>query len=164
MPAFPSTPNTRAIGNAIVGFLTALQYPSTASVYTLAQLEEIKDITPFVQGTNACVEVYCNNDTSQRRGFGGRMWDEQTWFILSICSLDTAAQAAQIYDIRDQLVQPFQAHAQLNNVVSNLFHSQLQDKMRFLRIMRNGVFYRAHLAELMTRQEWTVPIPPGVVS
>lgn len=164
MPTFPNTPNTHAIGTAIVGFLQNVKYPSTASVYSLAQLEEIKDITPYVQGTSACVEVYGNTDTSRRRGFGGRIWDEQTWFILSICSLDTPAQAAQIYDVRDALVQPFQAHAQLNNVVSNLFHSQLQDKMRFLRIFRNGVFYRAHLAEMLTRQEWTVPIPPGVVS
>ena len=163
MPATTS-PNTKAIGNAIVGFLQALTYSSTAAVYTAVQLEEFKDLTTLVQGNGVCAEVYGNTDTSERRGFGGRIWDTQRWYILSICSLDTAAQSAQIYDVRDQLVQPFQQHAQLNNVVSNLFHSELQPNMRFLRIVRNGVFYRAHLAELETRQEWTVPIPPGVIS
>lgn len=163
MPA-TTAPNTKAIGNAIVGFLQALAYPDTTKVYQYVQLEEIKDLTPYVQGTGVAAEVYGNFDTSERRGFGGRMWDTQRWYILSVCSLETAAQSAQIYDVRDALVQPFQQHAQLNNVVSNLFHSQLQPNMRFIRIVRNGVFYRAHLAELETRQEWTVPIPPGVIS
>lgn len=165
MPA-TTTPNTRAIGNAVVGFLSALTY-STGGLLVYAQngvqLEEFKDITPFVQGNGVCAEVYGDLDTSERRGFGGRIWDTQKWFILSLCSLDTAAQAAQIYDVRDALVQPFQQHAQLNNIVSNLFHAQLSPNMRFMRVLRNGVFYRAHLAELETRQEWVVP-PPGVIS
>jgi hypothetical protein len=165
MPTFPANPNTKAIGNAVVGFLQALTSSSGAPIYVAngVQLEEFKDLTALV-AAGVCAEVYGNVDTSERRGFGGRIWDTQRWFILSICSLDTPLLAAQIYDVRDALVQPFQQHAQLNNVVSNVFHSQLQNNMRFIRILRNGVYYRAHLAELETRSEWTVPIPPGVIS
>jgi len=164
MPA-TTAPNTRQIGNAIVAYLAALAYQSGLLVYTQngVQLEEFKDITQLVQGNGACCEVYGDMDTSERRGFGGRIWDTQKWYILSLCSQDSPLQAAQIYDVRDALVQPFQQHAQLGNLVSNLFHSQLDTNMRFMRVLRNGVFYRAHLAVMETRQEWVVP-PPGVIS
>jgi hypothetical protein len=163
MPA-TTAPQTKAIGESIVSYLSNLTYPDASRVYAVAQLESIKDVINAVSGGGACVEVYGDTDKSERRGFGGRMWDYQQWYILSMCSLDTASSAAKIYDIRDAIVQPFQVHAQLGNIVSNLFHSQLQDNMRFLRIQRNGQFLRAHLAILETRQEWTVPIPPGVIS
>ena len=165
MPA-TTAPNTKAIGNAIVGFLASLAYPSGLPVYVPngTQLEEFKDLTALLSSGGACAEVYGDRDTSERRGFGGRIWDTQHWYLLSICPLDTPTLSSQIYDVRDALVQPFQQHAQLNTVVSNLFHAQLMDTMRFLRVLRNGVYYRAHLAELETRQEWTVPIPPGVIS
>lgn len=161
MPA-TTAPNTKAIGQQIVSFLSNLTYPDTTPVYTLAKLESIKDITSYVTNGGVCVEVYGDTDTSERRGFGGRMWDEQTWFILSICSLDSDVSAAKIYDARDQLVQPFQQHATLGTQVFNLFHSQLQPNMRFGRMQRNGVFYRSHLAILLTKQEWIVQ--GGIIS
>ena len=164
MPSFVTQPDTHAIGTAIVSYLTTLAYPNTALVYTLAQLEEIKDVTDQVASGGACVEVYGNMDKSERRGFGGRIWDTQTWYILSMVSLDTPTLAAQIYDVRDALVQPFQTHATLGAQVLNLFHSQIKENGRFLKVMRNGQWLRAHLIELETRQEWTVPIPPGVIS
>lgn len=162
----PSTtaPNTKSIGNQIVSFLSSLTYPDTTTVYQLAQLEEIKDVTDQV-ANGACVEVYGNMDKSERRGFGGRIWDTQSWYILSMCSMDTAALAAKIYDVRDALVQPFQTHATLGTTVQNLFHAQFKDGSgRFLKVMRNGQWLRAHLIELETKQEWIVPTPPGVIS
>lgn len=160
-----TAPNTRAIGNAIVTYLAALVIPNTSTpVYKVAQLEAIFDVIGQVSDGGAVVEVYGDLDDSERRGFGGRVWDEQDWFILSLCSRETAALAAYIYDVRDYLVQPFQVHAQLGNVVSNLFHSQLKSKSgRFYPILRNGQKLKAHVIILTTRQEWGV-IPPGVVS
>jgi len=163
MPA-TTAPNTKAIGNQIVTYLATLTYSDATLVYQLAQLEEIKDVTDQV-ANGACVEVYGNLDGSQRRGFGGRIWDPQTWYILSMVSMDTAAQAAKIYDVRDALVQPFQTHATLGTSIFNLFRAQFKDGTgRFLKVMRNGQWLRAHLIELETKQEWTVPTPPGVIS
>ena len=166
MPSFVTAPNTKAIGEAIVSSLTSLKYSDGVTpVYQLAQLEEIKDVTDLVADDGACVEVYGNQDDSQRRGFGGRIWDPQTWYILSMVSLDTPAKAAKIYDVRDALVQPFQQHATLGAQVLNLFHAQLKEGSgRFFKIFRNGQWLRSHITELETRQEWTVPIPPGVIS
>jgi hypothetical protein len=164
MPA-ATAPQTLAIGNAIVSYLSSLIYPSTSLVYTLAQLESIKDVVDLVASGGACCEVYGDKDSSERRGFGGRIWDTQSWFILSLCAMDTPAHAQQIYNVRDALVQPFQTHATLGTIVSNLFHAQLIDKSgRFFRVQRSGQWLRAHVIELETRQEWYIPTPPGVTS
>jgi len=161
-----TAPNTKAIGNAIVSYLAALVIPNTSTpVYKVAQLEVIFDVIGQVSDGGAVVEVYGNADDSERRGFGGRVWDEQEWYILSLCSRETGGLASYIYDVRDYLVQPFQVHAQLGNIVSNLFHAQLKAKSgRFMTATRDGQILRAHLITLVTRQEWAVPIPPGVVS
>ncbi len=159
----PTAPDTLAIGNAIESYLAALAYPNTSLVYTLAQLEAIKDVVDLVANGGACCEVYGDLDSSERRGFGGRIWDTQTWFILSMCALDTPQHAQQIYTVRDALVQPFQQHATLGSQVSNLFHAQLIDKSgKFYRVQRSGQWLRAHLVQLETRQEWQVP--GGVIS
>lgn len=162
-----SGPNTLAIANAIVGFCTPLVYPNTATlVYDLVQLGEIKDITDRVatQG-NACLEIYANRDNSQHFTFGGKIRDEQTWWLLSLVNLDNALAAEQqIYQIRDALVMPFQVHATLGNAGS-VYHSQIQPHSgKFLKIMRNGQWLRAHMIEIQTWQEWFVPTPPGVIS
>lgn len=160
----PTTaPNTLAIANNIVSFLQTLTYPGTSTlVYNVAQLEAIKDVTDLVANGGICAEVYCDGDSSERRGFGGRIWDDQKWYLLSMCSTDTAAYAQQIYNVRDALVIPFQTHALLNAQVFNLFHSDLQNNMKFFRIYRNGQWLRAHLAVLETRQEWQVQ--GGIIS
>jgi hypothetical protein len=154
----PNSPNTLAIGNAIVTYMSALTYPGTNTVvYTLAQLEAIKDVVDLVANGGVCCEVYGDKDSSQRRGFGGRIWDPQTWFILSLCALDTSTHAQQIYNVRDALVVPFQTHATLGAQVSNLFHAQLiEGSGKFFRVQRSGQWLRAHLIELETRQEWQV--------
>lgn len=160
-----TAPNTKAIGNAIVTYLAALTKPDTTAVYKVAQLEVIFDVLTSVSSGGAVVEVYGNLDNSERRGFGGRIWDTQSWYLLSMCSLETATLAAYIYDVRDYLIQPFQVHAQLGNAVSNLFHAQFkQNSGRFMQTVRNGVKLKAYICELETKQEWAVPIPPGVVS
>src|SRR6266851_8839097 len=114
-----NAPNTKAIGNAIVSYLAALTKPDTTPVYILAQLEVIYDVIGKVSTAGAVCEVYGNAGDSERRGFGGRMWDEQEWYILSMCSRETATLASYIYDVRDFLIVPFQVHAQLGNIVSN---------------------------------------------
>lgn len=161
-----SAPQTLAIGQDLVSYMAALTYPGTSTlVYQLAQLEAIKDVISLVANGGACCEVYGDTDTSERRGFGGRIWDIQTWFVLSLCSLDTAALAQQIYNIRDAAMVPLQTHATLGTSVSNLFHSQVKEGSgKFFRIQRNGQFLRAHLFILETRQEWQVTSPPGVIS
>lgn len=158
-----TAPDTLAIGNQIVSYLSSLTYPGTSTlVYDLAMLEGIKDITDLIANGGVCVEVYCNTDTSERRGFGGRIWDTQSFFILSMCSMDSPALAQQIYNVRDALVIPFQTHATLGTQVFNLFQSALKPNMKFLRINRDGTEARAHLCELEVKQEWY--IQGGIVS
>lgn len=163
MPA--TRPQTRKVADAIVSYLTALTYADTTHVYGLAQLEVIMDVVSRVSDGGAVAEVYGGADDSARHNFGGRIWDEQEWYILSMCSLETSALAANIYDVRDALVQPFQEHAKLGAQVDNLFHAQIKDKSgMFLQVVRNGQRVKAHMIQIMTRQEWVVPTPPGIIS
>ncbi len=158
-------PDTPAIASAIVSFAQALTYPDTTPVYKSVHRGKIKDIVDLVANGAACLEVYGNLDGSERHAFGGRIHDPQTWYLLSIVSMDDSdAAETLIFRVRDALVQPFQIHATLNNAGS-VFHAQIEDKSaRFLNVYRNGQEFRAHLMGIMTRQEWVVPIPPGIVS
>jgi hypothetical protein len=162
-----TAPNTLAIGNAIVSFCQAVTYPNTSTiVYSAVQLGEIKDITDQVAASGtACLEIYANKDNSQHFTFGGKLRDEQTWFLLSLVNLDNALAAEQlIYQVRDALIVPFQVHATLGNAGS-VYHSQIQPNSgKFIKIFRNGQWLRAHLIEIQTWQEWFVPTPPGVIS
>ncbi len=161
--SYVTIPNTLDIGETIVSYLSALTLPGTSNLtYTLAQLEAIKDVIDLTSNGGICCEVYGDLDTSDRRGFGGRIWDTQSWFVLSLCSLDTPALAKQIYLARDALVYPFQQHATLGDQVTNLFQAQLQPNMKFFRVQRNGTWLRAHLCQLETKQEWVVQ--GGVIS
>jgi len=161
---FPTAPNTLAIGNAIVAYMAALTYPSTALVYTAVQLGAFKDVASLAASGNACLEVHALNDDSQRKNFGGRIWDEQSWLLISLVDMTNANAAEQlIYNVRDQLVQPFQVHATLGGAGS-VFHAQIKPNSgRFLFAKRDKV-YRAHVIEILTKQEWQVPIPPGVTA
>ncbi len=152
----PTQPNTLAVAQQIVTLLSALTNPDTTPLYKIVQLEAIKDIVDLTTGGGVCCEVYGDQDTSDRRRFGGIIYDIQTWFILSICALDTPAHAQQIYNVRDQLVQPFQQHAQLGATPANVWFSELQPNMKFFRIQRSGQWFRAHLAILETKSQWNV--------
>jgi hypothetical protein len=166
MPLPPNAPNTDAVASAIVAYTQALTFAGGGAVYSRVQKGEIKDVVNLVAGSaQACLEVYANLDDSQRYAFGGRIRDEQTWFLLSLVNLDNAQTAETlIYNVRDALVQPFQTHATLGNAGS-VFHSELkQGTGKFLKIMRNGEWLRAHLVELMSRSEWQVISPPGITA
>lgn len=159
-----TAPDSLAIANAIAAYLATLTYPDTTPVYKLAQVEAIKDVIDQVANGGVCVEVYGNEDDSQRHAYGGKIHDTQSWFILSMCSLDTPELAQQIYAVRDVLVQPFQQHATLGGAL-NVFHAQIKPGSgKFMRIFRNGQELRAHVIELLTIQEWFVPTPPGVIA
>lgn len=162
-----TAPNTLAIANAIVGFCQVVTYPSTSTVvYKTVQLGEIKDITDQVTGSSdACLEIYCNKDNSQHFTFNGKLRDEQTWILLSLVNIDNSQNAEQlIYQVRDALIVPFQVHATLGNAGS-VYHSQIQPHSgKFMKILRNGQWLRAHMIEIQTWQEWFVPTPPGVTS
>lgn len=159
-----TAPSTLAIGQAIVAYGAALTYSGGARVYKASQLGAIKDVIDLVVGGNACLEVYANLDDSQRKEFGGHIKDQQSWFLMSLVSMDDA-QAAEvlIYSVRDALVQPLQQHATLGNAGS-VFHSQIKPGSgKFVRAFRNGTELRGHIIEIATVSEWVIPFP-GVIS
>ncbi len=165
MPGATNSPNTPAIATALVAYCQALTYTGGAPVYKQVALGEIKDITNQIANGAACLEIYINQDDSQHRAFGGKIQDEQSWFLLSLVSLDDA-QAAEtlIMQVRDALVVPFQTHATLGDAGS-VFHSQIKPNSgKFWKPIRNQAFVRAHLIELLTRQEWFATTPPGVIA
>jgi hypothetical protein len=166
MPGATNYPQTLAVAQAIVAFCTALTNPATNTpIYAQISLGENKDITTAVANGNACLEVYGNSDDSQHKAFGGKITDEQTWFLLSLVSLDDAQAAEkQIYQVRDAVIQPFQTHATLGNAGS-VYHSQIKPKSgKFFKVLRNGQWLRSHVFEVLTRSEWIVTTPPGVIA
>ncbi len=165
MSPAPTRRQTKALGQAIASYGAALTKDDTTLVYNLAQLEIINDVLSHVSDGGAVLEVYGNLDGEERHGFGGagRMRTVQSWYLLSICSLETPALAAYIYDVSDYLMVPFEQHVQLGNPTTGLYHAQLKENSgRFYRVQRNGVWLKAHLCEIETRQEWQ--IPGGVLS
>lgn len=158
-------PQTLAVGNAWVTYGQALAYSGGGTVYVAVTLGEQKDVTDLVANGKACLEIYANMDDSQHFAFGGKIRDTQSWFLLSLVSLDDAQAAEQlIYNIRDALVLPIQTHATLGNA-GNVFHAQVKpNASKFLKVFRNGIWLRAHLLEAQTVSEWLVPTPPGVIA
>jgi len=165
LPA-PTQRQTKALGQAIANYGAALVIPNTSTaVYRVAQLELINDVLGQVSDGGAVLEVYGNLDGEERHGFGGagRMRAIQTWYLLSMCSLETPALASYIYDVSDYLMVPFETHVQLGNPTTGIYQAQLKPGSgRFYRVQRNGVWLKAHLCEIETRQEWA--IPGGVLS
>jgi|SRR5579859_547606 len=160
-----TTPDTLSVAQAIVSYGQGLVDNNNIQIYAQVQMGEIRDVTNVLLAGNACLEIYANQDDSQHFAFGGKIRDEQTWFLLSLVSLDDA-QAAEIhiYQIRDALVRPFQIHATLG-AIGSVYHAQIKaNSGKFIKIFRNGQWFRAHLIEVMTRQEWYVPTPPGVIA
>lgn len=156
-----SAPATKATGNAIVSYLGALTYGGGGAVYTFAQLEQIKDIDDYIANGGACVEVYCNLD-SIMTGFGGLKWDEMSWYILSMTSLDTPVTAASIYDVRDALVASLSSHTVLGGTIPGLFYALWKhpESGHFMRIERNGQEVQAHVIELETKVSWITALVP----
>ena len=165
MSPAPTRRQTKALGQAIANYGAALTKDDTTPVYNLAQLEIINDVLSHVSDGGAVLEVYGNLDGEERHGFGGagRMRAVQSWYLLSMCSLETAALAAYIYDVSDYLMVPFETHILLGNATMGIYQAQLKENSgRFYRVQRNGVWLKAHLCEIETRAEWA--IPGGVLS
>ena len=166
MPVYPNAPDTLAAGTAIKNFGIGLTYPNTSNtVYTVVTLGEQKDISDNTANGNVSLEVYVNSDDSQHKGFGGKVKDTQSWFLLSLVSLDNAQTAEEtICQVRDALMVPFQTHATLGDAGS-VYHSQIRpNTSKFIKVLRNGLWLRAHVCEIYLYQEWYVVTPPGVVS
>lgn len=162
MPA-AAAPATRATGAALVTAMAGLTYPSGGgNVYTFTQLEQVFDISDYIANGGACGEVYCNTDASLTATFGGGKWDVQTWYILSMTSLDTPLTAASIYDVRDALVGNLSAQLTLGGSIPGLFFAQWKgpESGRFLRIERNGQEVQAHAIEMLTRIAWNTTLVP----
>jgi hypothetical protein len=160
MPA--AAPATRATGNAIVSYLAGLTYTGGARVYAFSQLEQILDISDYIANGGACAEVYCNSDASLTMTFGGGKWDVQTWYILSMTSLQTPETAASVYDVRDALVGSLSSQTTLGGTIPGLFFAQWKapESGRFLRIERNGQEVQAHAIEMLTRLAWNATLVP----
>jgi hypothetical protein len=149
-----STPNTLATAQALVAYMQALTINNNP-VYTLVSLGEIKDVVDNIANGGACLEIYATSDDSQHKAFGGVIWDEQSWDLLSIVSL-TNAQAAEelIYACRDALVVPVMSHFTLNQT-GNIFFSRLKPNSgKFFYVERNGQWLRAHVIEVVTTSQW----------
>jgi hypothetical protein len=132
--------------------------------FALVQVEEIKDVTNLVSGGGACLEIYGTADDSQHFTFGGKIRDEQSFLLMALVSKDTVAYAQQIYVIRDALVIPFQTHATLGNA-GTVFHAQIKPGTgAYIDVRRNQQWLRGYRVHIMTRQEWNVPTPPGVIA
>jgi len=164
---YPTSRSTKAVGNAIVAYLAGLTITNTTTpVFKLAQLELIFDVLNIITDGGAVCEVYGNLDSDERHGFGGagRIKTPQTWFILAMCSLESASLASYIYDVSDYIVQPFEQHALLGSgaTIPGVYFSQLRPPGRYYRVNRNGQWVKGYLCELETRQEWA--IPGGVIS
>lgn len=162
---YPTRRQTKALGQAIANYGAALLKDDTTHVYNLAQLELIDDVLSQVNDGGAVLEVYGNLDGEERHGFGGagRMRAVQSWYLLSMCSLQTNLLASYIYDVSDYLMVPLETHVQLGNPTIGIYLAQLKPNSgHFYRVLRNGVWLKAHLCEIETRQEWA--IPGGVIS
>jgi len=143
--------------------MTAITWGTNQS-FAQVQIEEIKDVTNLVANSGACLEIYGASDDSQHAYFGGRIRDEQSFILMALVSKDTPTYAQQIYVIRDALVAPFQTHATLGNAGS-VFHAQIKPRTgMYLDVRRNEQWLRGFRIQLLTMQEWQVPMPPGVIS
>lgn len=155
-------PTTKAIGQAIVSYLSQMNYSGTTiSVYQLVQLEEIKDVLALLSQNGVCAEVYGDTGNSSPKAFGGGMWKEVRWRILSMCSLDTPTLAQQIYDVGDTFETLLGSHIQLGGNIDGVFFSQfVEGSGKHMRIERNAQFIRAYQVELLTRQQYQVTLTP----
>jgi len=155
-----NAPNTLAVAQALVAFAEALTNGSSP-VYAKVALGEIKDVIDLVANGGACLEIYANADDSQHTAFGGGIWDEQSFDLLSLVSLDDAQAAEElIYACRDALIVPIQQHYELGNA-GNVFFSRIRPGSgKFFYIDRNGQWLRAHLIEVFVTSQWQATIAP----
>jgi len=153
-----SSPNTLAVAQAIQTYMTALTIGGNPA-YSLVALGEIKDVTDRVANGSVCLEIYGGDDDSQHYAFGGEITDDQSWYLLSMTSLDNSQAAEQLlYAVRDALVKPIQEHITLGSA-GNIYFSQIKPKSgKFFDLDRNGIWVRAHVLEVFTSSLWQVTL------
>jgi hypothetical protein len=155
----PSAPDTNAVAEAIAGYMRTLTYSNSTPVYTLVQTSEIKDVIGNVASGGACLEIYSGDDDSQPLAFGGTRRDDQSFYLLSMVSLDDATTAEiLIRAVRDALVVPLSTHIRLGNA-GNIFMQQFKPGSgKFLDVPRNGQYLRAHVIEVLVSSQWQVTL------
>ena len=166
---------TMAIGTALAAYLQGLKYTSETKsagdpllgqvIFATTQLEEIKNVQKVTSAGKAACEVLGYHDETRTATFaggaaGGKRWRTQSWIVLSMVGIDTAAQAAMIYDISDELVAKLSGKVQLDSQVAGLFwaHFKSPESGMFLRIDRNGQDIQAHMIEIITETIETMTI------
>jgi len=156
----PSAPNTMAVAEAIAGYMSALTYGNSTPVYKLVQVGEIKNVSNQVVNGAACLEIYGGSDDSQPLAFGGPRQDAQSFYLLSMVSLDDAQSAeALIFAVRDALVVPLSTHIRLGDTSGVIFLSGFKPNSgKFLDVPRNGQYLRAHIIELLVSSQWQVTL------
>lgn len=156
----PSAPNTLVVAQAIAGYMSALTYTGGAPVYKLVQVGEIKNVSNQVVNGAACLEIYGGADDSQPLAFGGTRQDPQSFYLLSMVSLDDAQAAeARIFAVRDALVVPLSTHIRLGDTSGVIFLSGFKPNSgKFLDVPRNGQYLRAHVIELLVSSQWQVTL------
>jgi hypothetical protein len=156
----PTAPDTLAVAQAIAGYMEALTYTGGAPVYKMVQVGEIKDVTDQVVNGAACLEIYGGSDDSQPLAFGGPRQDPQSFFLLSMVSLDDAQSAeASIFAVRDALVVPLSTHIRLGDTTGVIILSGFKPHSgKFLDVPRNGQYLRAHVIELLVTSQWQVTL------
>jgi hypothetical protein len=163
----PNQPATNAAADGIVTLLQGATfsdgvtpvYPTPVSTqYPTGGVQkgEFKDITDLIANYGAVAEVYGNTDDSFRYATGGVNHDEQTFFVLSIASLDNGnAAETLIFNIRDAVVPIFVKHAMLN-VGGIIFKAGFKrGSGRWMRTYRNGVWYRSYLFSVEVKGQWS---------
>jgi hypothetical protein len=156
----PSAPDTMAVANAIKGYMEALTYTGGAPVYSAVQIGEFKDVLDKVANGAACLEIYGGSDDSQPLAFGGPRQDTQSFYLLSMVSLDDAQAAEElIYAVRDALVVPLSTHIRLGDTTGVIILSGFKPGSgKFLDVPRNGQYLRAHVIELLVTSQWQVTL------
>lgn len=158
--SLPTAPNTLAVAQAIAGYMSTLTYSNSTPVYSAVQIGEFKDVIDKVANGAACLEIYGGSDDSQPLAFGGTRQDTQSFYLLSMVSLDDAQAAEElIYAVRDALVVPLSTHIRLGDTTGVIFLSGFKPNSgKFLDVPRNGQYLRAHIIELLVSSQWQVTL------
>lgn len=167
----PYAPDSLATIDAIVAYLqaatltdgvTLVYAPLTNALgQSVASVQEgrFRDIGDYLPdgATNAICEVWPADDDNELYGFGGATRDNQTYLIMSICSMSNAKAAVrQILTVRDAIIPIFRQHVTLNatgNVIKATFKPQ---SGKFTPVYRGKKEYMGYGFELATEAQWQV--------
>lgn len=153
-----TAPNTVGIMNAIVGYLNSAQINSIPA-YKTVTTGPIKDFADAVP----CAMVFLQADGSDYESLGGKVWNKQSFHIISVVDY-TQAQDAEllIANIRDAIIPIFQSRVRLGET-GTVFESCVKpNSMAFTFIKdADGISWRSHEFDLEVTSEYFVPVGPG---